>query len=77
MTLKEQFSNISKTSILIKTHSERCEKLSDNFAIGFLLWVDKNFYQGNSYDSFRKTMESDTENFNVLTLLETYKKEMK
>lgn len=40
MSLQKQFTHISKTSILVKTHAERCEKLADNHAVDFANWLN-------------------------------------
>lgn len=39
MSLRQQFEFISKTSILEKTYSERCENLADDFAIQFAEYI--------------------------------------
>ncbi len=64
MTLKEKFKNILFGYEIAREQSKinRCEIISDDFAIGFSVWIEENYPKG-----------IDTSRVNMF--LETYKKE--
>jgi hypothetical protein len=64
MTLKEKFGEYAKQEVWEKRNhnAEECEKIADEFAIGFTNWMNEN--------SYKYSMQTTTEG-----LLEIYKKE--
>ncbi len=64
MTLKEKFSNIQDA---YHDRSDECEKIADDFAIGFAEWVDDKGLEAVLNHKPKNTKE----------LLEIYKKEKK
>lgn len=57
MTLNEIF--ILETGN--ETFADRCEKVTDNFAIQFALWCDENVYEGDSYIKALEIFKQKTE----------------
>ena len=71
MTLKEKFKEIL-TAFWINDWEDECEKVVDEFAIGFAEWIRKEVYYEHLTKEFiykRNVYESEKE------LLEIYKKE--
>jgi hypothetical protein len=42
MKLREQFGNV----MLSQMHNSNCEKIAEEFAIGFAIWLSENNYEG-------------------------------
>jgi len=85
MTLKEKFSDVQDA---YHDRSDECEKIADDFAIGFAEWKDSNFsmyrdktyYANTSSQYFDITKyvgkEKPTKYYTSKELLEIYKKEL-
>ena len=85
MTLKEKFMKLieipfkDKGVYIDMNKVEECEKIADEFAIGFAEWIDSDFYQGDDVNEYHKSILEYREGkiFTVKELLEIYKKEIK
>jgi hypothetical protein len=66
MTLKEKFEELAFAKISSEKLRDECERIADDYAIGFAEWYLK---VSEKYDSHLKLKEDTTE------LLEIYKKE--
>ena len=72
MTLKEKFKEIL-TAFWINVWEDECEKVADEFAIGFAEWVGQNTINYSSGKFRMKTLKPTL--FTSKELLEIYKKE--
>jgi len=72
MTLKEKFKEIL-TAFWINVWEDECEKVTDEFAIGFADWVGQNTINYSSGKFRMKTLKPTL--FTSKELLEIYKKE--
>jgi len=77
MTLKEKFEVELVFSFTKELHNKKCEKIADDFAIGFAEWIDSDFYQGDNVNEYHQSIIEYREGkiFTVKELLEIYKKE--
>jgi len=72
MTLVQKF----ESAIGIFMQVERCEKIADEFAIGFAEWCDNNYFRMGNTSFWAESMDWDNDNeFTTKELLEIYKKE--
>ena len=78
MRLKEKFAKILTVPLAIQgfyidlDRVEECEKIADDFAIGFAEWINENcFNQG--YGFYNRNYKDEA--FTLKELLEIYKKE--
>lgn len=72
MKLKERFREVSIGSL----HDIQCEKIADDFAIGFAEWCDNNYFRMGRLSFWSES--TDWDNNKKLTtkeLLQIYKKE--
>lgn len=73
MTLKEKFGEL----YIEKGMSFECEKIAEEFAIGFAKWLDNKYYQGKNVNEYHRSIDEYREGkyFTAKELLEIYKKE--
>jgi len=67
MTLKDKFSDVQDA---YHDRSDECEKIADEFAIGFAEWV-----WGNCFNIFNDRFNYKDDEYSLKELLEIYKKE--
>jgi hypothetical protein len=81
MTLKEKFETKSSidTTKEAKVFAKECEKIADEFAIGFANWINEKYWSDDRYDVYYETINKlrDGIFYNSKELLEIYKKENK
>jgi len=73
MILKEKFKEIL-TAFWINDWEDKCEKIADEFAIGFVEWCDNEGYTQINNLSLWKSLNDDKGKYSK-ELLEIYKKE--
>jgi pyruvate-formate lyase-activating enzyme len=72
MTLKEKFKEIL-TAFWISNWEDECKKIADEFAIGFLQWVNENYDYYHSDGEYHNSSKNKW--YKVEELLEIYKEE--
>jgi hypothetical protein len=74
MTLKEKFEEVDKFTLMRESHNVKCEKIADEFAIGFAEWC-KQEYELEDTSFHNKWRDVNGEYRESKELLEIYKKE--